>query len=121
VPAEAVRNQEEGKLECFGCDGKAPAYVHLHTCGPEYSEEALATPPAIARFESMRESNQSLRALSLSNDRTVPLAVDSVNPTKQRKIPPRVMGRTEVVLFVTRLFIAQFIRRRESSSHFIWR
>ena len=64
--AEALRNQEEGKLECFGFDGKALAYVHLHTCGPECNEEALANPPAIARFESMRESSQSLRALSLS-------------------------------------------------------
>jgi|SRR5579863_323385 hypothetical protein len=64
--AQALRNQEEGKLECFGCDGKALAYVHLHTCGPDCNEEALANPPTIARFESMRESNQSLRALSLS-------------------------------------------------------
>src|SRR5579859_3837518 len=64
--AEAVRNKEEGKLECFGHDGKALAWVHLHTCGPECNEEALANPPAIARFECMRESNQSIRALSLS-------------------------------------------------------
>ena len=64
--AEALRNQEEGKLECFGCDGKALAYVHLHTCGPECNEEALANPPAIARFDSMGEPNESLRALSLS-------------------------------------------------------
>jgi hypothetical protein len=64
--AEAVRNQEEGKLECFGQDGKALAWVHLHTCGPECHEDALAAPPAIARFDSMREPNESLRALSLS-------------------------------------------------------
>jgi hypothetical protein len=64
--AEALRNQEEGKLECFRCDGKALAYVHLHTCGPQCSEEALADPPTIDRFESMHEPNQSLRALSLS-------------------------------------------------------
>lgn len=56
--AEAVRNQEEGKLECFGRDGKALAWVH--------NEDALADPQAIARFDSMREPNQSLRALSLS-------------------------------------------------------
>jgi hypothetical protein len=63
--AEAVRNQEEGKLECFGRDGKALAWVHLHTCGPD-CDDALADPPAIARIDSMREPNQSLRALSLS-------------------------------------------------------
>ena len=64
--AEAVRNHEEGKLECFGHDGKALAWVHLHTCGPDCSEDALADPPAIARFDSMSEPNQSLRALALS-------------------------------------------------------
>jgi len=64
--AEAVRNQEEGKLECFGQDGKALAWVRLHTCGPDCNEAALADPPPIARFDSMREHNQSLRALSLS-------------------------------------------------------
>ena len=64
--AEALRNQEEGKLECFGRDGKALAWVHLHTCGPECNEDALADPPAIARFHSMRKPNQSLRSLCLS-------------------------------------------------------
>ena len=64
--AEASRNQEECKLECFGHDGKALAWVHLPTCGPECNEDGLAEPPAIARFDSMREPNQSLRALSLS-------------------------------------------------------
>lgn len=64
--AEAVRNQEEGKLECFGHDGKALAWVHFHTCGPDCDDDALADPPAIARFDSMREPNESVRALSLS-------------------------------------------------------
>jgi hypothetical protein len=63
---EALRNQEEGKLECFGHDGKALAWVHFHTCGPDCNEDALTVPPAIARFDSMREPNQSLRTLSLS-------------------------------------------------------
>jgi hypothetical protein len=64
--AEALRNHEEGKLECFGSDGKPLAWIHLHTCGPDCTDDALSHPPAIARFESMRESSQSLRALSLS-------------------------------------------------------
>ncbi len=64
--AEGVRNQEEGKLECFGPGGKALAWVPLHTCGPDCNEDALGDPPAIARFDSMREPDQSLRTLSLS-------------------------------------------------------
>jgi hypothetical protein len=64
--AEALRNQEEGKLECFSHDGKPLAWVHLHTCGPDCNEAALANRPAIARFDSMGEHNESLRALSLS-------------------------------------------------------
>lgn len=64
--AEAIRNQEEGKLECFGTNGKALAWVHLHTCGPNCTEEAFANPPAIARFDVLREQNPSLRGLSWS-------------------------------------------------------
>jgi hypothetical protein len=64
--AEAIRNGEEGKLECFGRDGKALVWVHLHTCGPECNEQVLENPPAIARFDSIREPSQPLRALSLS-------------------------------------------------------
>lgn len=64
--AEALRNQEEGKLECFGPDGKRLAWVHLHTCSPDCTDDALSHPPAIARFNSMRTPNQSLRELSSS-------------------------------------------------------
>lgn len=46
--AEVLRNQ--GKLECFG----------------HYSKAALGDPPAIARFDSMREPNQLMRESSLS-------------------------------------------------------
>lgn len=62
--AAAVRNREEGKLECFGHDGKPLAWVHLLRAVP-INEDALADPPAIARFDSMREPKQ-LRGLSLS-------------------------------------------------------
>jgi len=64
--AEALRNHEEGKLDCFGSDGKPLAWVHLHTCGPDCSDDALSHPPSIARFDSMRTSDQSLQALSTS-------------------------------------------------------
>jgi len=33
--AEALRNHEEGTLECFGSDGKPLAWVHLQTCSPD--------------------------------------------------------------------------------------
>ena len=64
--AEALRNHEEGKLECFGPDGERLAWVHLHTCSPDCNDDVLSQPPAIARFDSMRTSDQSLQALSTS-------------------------------------------------------
>lgn len=64
--AEAIRNHEEGKLECFGHDGKPLAWVHLHFCGPVCNERALDDPPTIARFDSVSQASQPLRALSLS-------------------------------------------------------
>lgn len=64
--AEALRNQEEGKLECFGPDGKRLAWVHLHACSPDCTDDALSHPPTIARFDSVRTTSQSLRALSSS-------------------------------------------------------
>ena len=64
--AEAIRNQEEGTLECTGQDGKVLAWVHLHVCGPTCDERRLYDPATIARFESVGETPQPLRALSLS-------------------------------------------------------
>lgn len=48
--AECIRMQG---AECFGHDGKRLPWVHLHTGGPDYNDDALADPPSIARFESM--------------------------------------------------------------------
>ena len=31
--AEAIRNREEGTIECVARDGHALAFVHLHDCG----------------------------------------------------------------------------------------
>jgi hypothetical protein len=64
--AEAIRNKEEGKLECFARDGKALVWVHVHVCEPQCDERILNDPPAIARFDSMSQPSQPLRALSLS-------------------------------------------------------
>jgi len=64
--AEALRNQEEGKLECFGSDGKALAFIRLHFCDPTCDQDDLGDPPTIARFDSMLKPSQSLRELSLS-------------------------------------------------------
>jgi hypothetical protein len=44
ISRQAIRNQDEGKLECFGKDAK-PGAGHLHTCGPECNEDVLAESP----------------------------------------------------------------------------
>jgi hypothetical protein len=64
--AQAIRSQEEGTLECIGHDGKVLAWVHLHVCGPTCDERRLNEPPTIERFESVGETLQPLRALSIS-------------------------------------------------------
>ena len=63
--AEAIRNREEGRLECLGHNGKLLAWVHLHVCGPSCDEHTLDELPTIERFESVPEHRQSLRTVSL--------------------------------------------------------
>jgi hypothetical protein len=52
--AEAIRNREEGTIECVAGDGQALAFVHLHDCGMscELEENALQDPnvPALERM-----------------------------------------------------------------------
>ena len=38
--AEATRNREEGRVECFGQDGQVLASVLIHHCGPACDEDA---------------------------------------------------------------------------------
>ena len=64
--AEAIRNGEEGRVECFGHDGKMLASVLIHHCGPECDEDALADAVTIEEFTGVGNSGSSLRAVSRS-------------------------------------------------------
>jgi|SRR5260370_41038012 len=64
--AEAIRNQEEGMLECISHDGNVLAYAHVHVCGSTCDERTLAEPPTIERFDCLDESPQSLRTVALT-------------------------------------------------------
>jgi hypothetical protein len=64
--AEAIRNREEGRVECLGKDGKVLASVLIHHCGPECDEDALADAVAIEEFTWVGNSGSSLRAVSRS-------------------------------------------------------
>lgn len=62
--AEAIRNREEGRVECLGKDGKVLASVLIHHCGAECDEDALADPVTIEEVTCVRSSGSSLRAIS---------------------------------------------------------
>ena len=64
--AEAIRNREEGRVECLGKDGKVLASVLIHHCGPECDEDALADAVTIEEFIWVGSSGSSLRAISRS-------------------------------------------------------
>ena len=64
--AEAIRNGEEGRVECLGRDGRVLASVMIHHCGPECDEEALADPLTIEEVTCVRSSGSSLGAISRS-------------------------------------------------------
>jgi len=64
--AEAIRNGEEGRVECLGRDGKVLASMLIHHCGPECDEEALADPVTIEEVTCVHGSGSSLRAISRS-------------------------------------------------------
>ena len=64
--AEAIRNREEGRVECLGKDGKVLASVMIHHCGPECDEDALADAATIEEFTCVGSSGSSLRAISRS-------------------------------------------------------
>ncbi|MGD1079671.1 MAG: hypothetical protein ABR881_15215 [Candidatus Sulfotelmatobacter sp.] len=64
--AEAIRNGEEGRVECLGKDGKVLASVLIHHCGPECDEDVLADAATIEEFTSVGSSGSSLRVISRS-------------------------------------------------------
>ena len=61
--AEAIRNREEGRVECLGQDGKLLASVLIHHCGPECDEDALAIAATIEEVTCVRSSGSSLRTI----------------------------------------------------------
>src|SRR5258708_25446397 len=64
--AEAIRNGEEGRVECLGQDGKVLASVLIHHCGPACDEDALADAATIEEVTCARDSGSSLRDVSRS-------------------------------------------------------
>jgi len=64
--AEAIRNREEGRMECLGQDGKVLASVLIHHCGPACDEDALADAATIEEVTCVGGSGSSLRAISRS-------------------------------------------------------
>jgi hypothetical protein len=64
--AEAIRSGEEGRVECFGHDGKMLASVLIHHCGPHCDEDTLANAATIEEVTCVRSSGSSLRAISRS-------------------------------------------------------
>jgi hypothetical protein len=64
--AEAMRNREEGLVECVGYNGEVIAFVHVHHCDPDCDEEKLKTAPTIEQLACVRERQPSLRTMSQS-------------------------------------------------------
>lgn len=64
--AEAIRNREEGRVECVGKAGKLLASVLVHHCGSACDDDTLANPATIEQVACVRGRGQSLRAISRS-------------------------------------------------------
>ncbi len=64
--AEAIRNGEEGRVECLARDGKVLASVLIHHCGPECDEDALDNAATIEEVTCVDGSDSLLRASSRS-------------------------------------------------------
>ncbi len=63
--AEAIRNQEEGAIECTGNDGQPLAYAHVHHCGPVCSLEGSDV-STIEHLACLVGGSKPLRAISQS-------------------------------------------------------
>ena len=63
--AEAIRNQEEGAIECIGKDGQLIAYAHVHHCGPTCSLDGSDV-PTIEHLACLLGDSKPLRAISQS-------------------------------------------------------
>jgi hypothetical protein len=80
--AEAIRNREEGRVECFRKDGKVLASVLIHHCGPECDERVLADAARIEEFTCVGGSGSSLRAISQS-------MIDQYRRASKQRIRPQ--------------------------------
>jgi hypothetical protein len=63
--AEAIRNQEEGAIECVGSDGQLIAYAHVHHCGPTCNLEDSGV-PTIERLACLAGNSKPLQAICRS-------------------------------------------------------
>lgn len=63
--AEAIRNREEGAIECTGKEGQVLAYVHIHHCGPTCNLEGSDV-PTIERLACLAGDSKPLRTIGRS-------------------------------------------------------
>lgn len=64
--AQAIRNREEGRVQCLGVDGRALASVFVHSCGTTCYLEDGAQPPLIEELRCTSEKQDFVRAISQS-------------------------------------------------------
>jgi len=62
--AEAIRNPEEGRVECLGKDGNVLASVLVHNCGPACDDDRFAAVPTIEQVTCVGDDGPSLYAIS---------------------------------------------------------
>ena len=62
--AEAIRNGEEGRIECLGNDGNVLASVLVHDCDDACGDDTLADVPTIEQVGCIGGRGQSLHAIS---------------------------------------------------------
>jgi hypothetical protein len=63
--AEAIRNREEGAIECIRKDGQTLAYAHVYHCGPACNLEGSDV-PTIEHLACMAGDSKTLHAISHS-------------------------------------------------------
>lgn len=63
--AEAIRNQEEGAIECVGNDGTALAFIHVHHCSPTCDIGDVDV-PTIEHLACVAGRSERLRTISRS-------------------------------------------------------
>jgi hypothetical protein len=63
--AEAIRNREEGAIDCTGKDGQLLAYAHVHHCGPACTLEGSDV-PTIEHLACLAGDSKPLHAISHS-------------------------------------------------------